>query len=254
MLAEVGHDGKVLAGGQSLVPMLSHAAGRAGAPRGHQPRRRARRVEVDDARRPGRCAGPARRSSATSGARARSRCCARRCGKSRTRRSATAARRSAASRTPTRRPRCRRCCAARRHGDGRRRARSRDVAGGRLLPRPAGVRAARADELAVGASFRRLAGRHAARPSSRSPAGTATTPSAGSAPSSRSTRRRSSAARAASSRVGPTRCVVDLTAAVAGRRRRTPTGRGRRAGARRTIDPEADIHATADYRRHLAAC
>ncbi len=37
MLAEVGHDGKVLAGGQSLIPMLNMRLASPGSPRRHQP-------------------------------------------------------------------------------------------------------------------------------------------------------------------------------------------------------------------------
>ena len=43
VLAEVGHDGKVLAGGQSLVPILNDAPGRPRPPRRHQRHRRAGR-------------------------------------------------------------------------------------------------------------------------------------------------------------------------------------------------------------------
>ena len=68
----------------------------------------------------------------------------------------------------------------------------------------------------------------------------------------------SSVARAAFISMAPTPLVVDLTDAVGGR---TIGSAGSAEGAdwsaadeivRDTVDPEGDIHATAEYRRHLA--
>ena len=111
MLAEHGDEAKILAGGQSLIPVLNFrlaqpallvdlertAASPASAPR--RGRRPAHRRDDPAAR--GSSAIAARRASAR-------RCSPRRCRTSPIRRSATAARSAAASPTPIRRPSCRR--------------------------------------------------------------------------------------------------------------------------------------------------
>ena len=63
-----------------------------------------------------------------------------------------------------------------------------------------------------------------------------------------------SAARAAYISVAPTPLVLDLTAAVAGREPSSADWAAAGDLAREQVDPEPDIHATADYRRHLAGC
>ena len=94
-------------------------------------------------------------SSTTRRRTTRCRCCARRCGTSRTRRSATGARPSAAWCTPTRPPRCRPCCClldgsvTLRSVDG-----SREVAAAAFFTGPM-ESAVRPGELAVSATFRR---------------------------------------------------------------------------------------------------
>ena len=64
VLGEVGHDGKVLAGGQSLIPVLNMRLANPGPPRRHQRRRRA------GCRRRHRRLGPGRRARPARGARA----------------------------------------------------------------------------------------------------------------------------------------------------------------------------------------
>jgi carbon-monoxide dehydrogenase medium subunit len=58
-------------------------------------------------------------------------------------------------------------------------------------------------------------------------------------------------ARAAYISVGPTPVLVDLTDAVAGQRHDAVDWSAAGALATARLDPDADIHATADYRRHL---
>ncbi len=60
------------------------------------------------------------------------------------------------------------------------------------------------------------------------------------------------AARAAYLSVSPVPLVLDLTPAVAGQNPRDADWSDAVALARDGVDPEADIHATAEYRRHLA--
>ena len=62
---------------------------------------------------------------------------------------------------------------------------------------------------------------------------------------------RVSAARAAYISVGPTPVLVDLTDAVGGRPHDRADWSAAAALALAAVDPEEDIHATADYRRHL---
>ena len=165
-----------------------------------------------------------------------------------TRRSATAAPRSAASRTPTRRVRCRGPRPARGSVEGgepgRRRTRRRPTSSpARSRPR------CRPGELVVAAFFP-ASPPAAARPSSRSPGGTATTRCAGSARSSRWT---TTACRRGPGGVrlgGPAPAGLDLTEPSRGS---TATPTGPQAAPGRDADrPRGDIHATADYRRHLA--
>ena len=61
-----------------------------------------------------------------------------------------------------------------------------------------------------------------------------------------------SAARAAYISVAPTPLVLDLTAAVAGREPSSADWAAAGDLAGEQVDPEPDIHASADYRRHLA--
>ena len=89
--------------------------------------------------------------------------------------------------------------------------------------------------------------RAAAARSSRWPGGTATTRCAGSAPWSPCRGRPASPPRVALICVGDGPVLVDLTDPPAARRVDGP-----RTWSTRAIDPEADIHASADYRRHLA--
>ena len=60
-----------------------------------------------------------------------------------------------------------------------------------------------------------------------------------------------SSARAAYISVGPTPVLVDLTDAVAGARHDAADWAAAGALAQARVDPEEDIHATAEYRRHL---
>jgi carbon-monoxide dehydrogenase medium subunit len=59
-------------------------------------------------------------------------------------------------------------------------------------------------------------------------------------------------ARAAYLSVSPVPLVLDLTPAVTGQRPQDADWSDAVALARDGVDPEADIHATAEYRRHLA--
>ena len=98
-----GDDGKVLAGGQSLVPLLSMRLAAPDAPGRHQPGGRARlRHAATTAVRVGALARHAQVERDRRRRRPPSPCWPRRCGSSPTRPSATAGRRSAASCTPTR--------------------------------------------------------------------------------------------------------------------------------------------------------
>ena len=63
--------------------------------------------------------------------------------------------------------------------------------------------------------------------------------------------RRIERARAAYISVGPTPVLVDLTDAVAGSQFDAADWAAAGALAEGRVDPEEDIHATADYRRHL---
>ncbi len=63
---------------------------------------------------------------------------------------------------------------------------------------------------------------------------------------------RVTAARASYLSVGPSPVVLDLTDAVAGGPAGGPRFRAAAELARRRVDPEPDVHATAGYRRHLA--
>ena len=107
VLDRVGGDGKVLAGGQSLVPILNM---RLAAP-GHlvDINRLADLAYVRNDPDAVRVGALARHAAVERPDAARCRCCARRPGRWPIRRSATGARPSAASSTPTRPPRCRRC-------------------------------------------------------------------------------------------------------------------------------------------------
>ena len=62
----------------------------------------------------------------------------------------------------------------------------------------------------------------------------------------------SASARAAFISMAPTPLVVDLTDAVGGRPAEAADWSAASDLVRDTVDPEGDIHATADYRRHLA--
>ena len=176
-------------------------------------------------------------------------------GTSRTRRSATAARRSAASCTPTR-PAEMPAVLLLLDGTvelasaGRAAA---TVAGGRLLPRPAGV-GARAGRAGRGGDVPGAARRAPAAPGvevSRRHGDYALC-GVGALVDARRRPARSRAARAAYISVGPTPVLVDLdrrggrSAADA-----ADWAAAGRAGARHAVDPDDDIHATADYRRHL---
>ena len=124
---------------------------------------------------------------------------------------------------------------------------------GRLLRRPARVRRSPHDEIAVAAFFPALPAGQPASRSTRSPAATATTPCAGSPLVVTLDGDAVAAARAsASSRstTGPRRRRPHRPPRRT--RRRRPAADAARAGHAH-VDPEADIHATADYRAHLVA-
>ena len=228
---------KVLAGGQSLVPLLSMRLaapsmlvdinGLPGAGRHHR-----RRV-----RRHGRRAGPARRRARLAPTYAG---CSRwsrwRSRTSRTPPSATAAPRSARSCTPTPPRRCRSCspCSAAR-------SRSRGRAGGAPSP-PASSTSARSSRACTTTRSRsrrssRPSPRAPAWPSTRSPAGTATTRWSAPPRSSTATRSGSATSRWPTSRPWST----------------SPGVPDDRLGdvALEQLEPGDDIHATADYRAQL---
>ena len=255
VLAEVGDDGKVLAGGQSLVPLLNM---RLAAPAHLVDINRLAELDVVDTDADGVRVGALARhadvehDAAASGCR---RCCGRRCGWSRTRRSATAARRSAASRTPTRPARCRpcwRCSTARwtlaRRG-GRRTVPAADFFVGPLES------AVEPGELAVVGALPGAAAGHRHRVRRGRPPARRLRGLRG--------RRGGHARRGPAGRARPGRrasrsvrlpVVVDLTDAVAGSDRgRRGLGGGRADGGRAACEPDVDIHATAGYRRHLVA-
>ncbi len=117
---------------------------------------------------------------------------------------------------------------------------SRDVAAADFFVGPM-ESALRPGELAVHAIVPAAAGRAAARRSSRCRDGRATTPCAASAPSCGATARPGSRWSAS----GPARCSSTCDAA-------EPTPTAVRGSVDAAIDPEDDIHASADYRRHLA--
>ena len=250
LLAELGQDAKVLAGGQSLVPLMSM---RLAAPAhlvdiNHLPGLDTVEV-VDDAVRVGALARHAG-SSATSAAHA----------------AVPAAAAGAASRRPPddpqpghdgRQPRARRPGRRDDRGAGaaRRRASSwpgRPARDGSRRPTSSSVRwrPTRADELAVAATFPAPA------------TGSGTRVRRARAPARRLRRlrgRRRGHARRASGHRGPGRPHLR------GRRTRSwstsapavdgggvDVGRGRATWSTQAIDPEDDIHATAEYRRHLA--
>ena len=234
MLAAVGSDGKVLAGGQSLVPLLNMRLAAPGAPGRHQPARRSWATwRADDERRTGRRARPARRLERDDGGVRRDRrCCARRC-----------ARRAPDHPQPRhdrRQPRPRRpgrgdaggaallggtvelaAAAGRAHG---RRGRASSSARWSRRSRRASSRVAR-DVPAAARPHR-----HA--PGSRCPAahGDYALCGVGALVTLDDDRRESRRPGCGYISVGPTPVRVDLTDAVAGGRRRRRLGRGRRAG------------------------
>ncbi len=254
MLAEVGHDGKVLAGGQSLVPLLNM---RLAAP--------AHLVDVNwlaeldevaaTTGRSGWAPWPATPGSSTTPGPARPcRCSARRSATSPTAPSATGARWSAAWSTPTRRPSCRRCWSC--------------SAGRWSWPAPATAVPARV----AAADFFLGPLESALRPGELATAAVFPTPPAGTGSAWLELARRHGdyalcgvgvlvaldeglrveAARAALISVGPVPVPVDLTDALGGQPHDAAdwAAAGRLAAA--AVDPEDDIHATAAYRRHLA--
>ena len=257
MLAEVGADGKVLAGGQSLVPLLNmrlaapghlvdiNRLGRAGPDR----------TTGDDGVRVGALARHAGSSATTARMAAHSAAAPGAPATSPTRPSATGAPPWAASCTPTRPASCRRCwCCC----DG-----AVELRLGRrqpsVSPRPTSSsgrwsrRCGRASWPSPRCSRSPpRADRHA--PGSRSPGGHGDYALCGRGRGGhRSTTTGESIARArvAYISVGPTPVLVDLRRD-AGRR----AGIAARTGRRRwrwpgRVEPEDDIHATADYRRHL---
>ena len=117
-------------------------------------------------------------------------------------------------------------------------------------PLESALRAGRAGRRGHASRCRRRA---PAAPGSRCPGGPATTRSCGvGADASRSTpTARIAAARAAYISVGPTPVLVDLTDAVAGSAVDAADWAAAGALAQAQVEPEEDIHATADYRRHL---
>ena len=104
-------DARVLAGGQSLVPLLNLRARAAGAARGHQPHRDSACCAAATARCTSARPSARRRSSARALIAATGRCWPRPSATSATPRRARAARSAARSRTPTRAPSCRRAAA-----------------------------------------------------------------------------------------------------------------------------------------------
>ena len=181
VLAQVGHDAKVLAGGQSLLPILNMRLAAPGYLVDINRITELSYVRVEDG---GVRVGALARHADVERRQRRStrcRCCARR-----------STRRAPGDPQPGHDGRQPRACRPERRDDrgagphrwqrrGRRQGSSRDRACGRLLPRPARV-GVQPGELAVSAFFPRSARRHRHRRSSRSPGGTATMPCAGSLP------------------------------------------------------------------------
>ncbi len=255
VLEQVGHDGKVLAGGQSLVPILNMrlaspahlvdinaVAGLDG-------------IAVGDERRAGRRArAPRRRSPAPMRRMPRSPSCGRPPSTSPTLPSATAARPSARSRTPTRPVRCRRCWPSATasveavSASGTREIRWQDFFAGPLET------TLRPEELAVAVRFAAMPARHPHGLPRVGPPARRLRPRRRRGRGDRGRRRRDPRPRVV--RLGDRRAVGArprraLAASSRGRDRGRRAVDAAAATVREHVQPESDIHATSDYRRML---